>query len=52
MINPVSSSHASTANQATQSALPNVQAQQTESLPQDTVSLKSTGAAGQGDAGK
>jgi len=43
MINPVSSSHASTANQTSQPALPKAQTQPTGSLPQDTVSLKSTG---------
>jgi hypothetical protein len=43
MVNPVSSSQASYANQAAPPAAPKPQPQQSTPLPSDTVKLKSTG---------
>jgi hypothetical protein len=44
MISPVSGTSAPSASHASQTALPKNQPQESGSLPQDTVSLKSTGA--------
>jgi len=43
MVNPISSAHASQASEAAKPASPKPQPQQSNSLPSDTVKLKSTG---------
>jgi len=52
MINPVSSATAAYASQALQPAARQPQPQQSNSLPQDTVTLKSTGGGDHDSDGK